>query len=88
MIKVTVSGVIRGYHTTIEFNLDTIDLLPHAIRKLRLVGFYPSGDFRTPDGLPICPIHGTPMQKREKQGDTWFSHRLPGGGYCRGYEEE
>jgi hypothetical protein len=53
---------------------------------------------RTPEGLPICPKHGVPMKKREKQGDTWYSHAIvdPATGevmtdangktlYCRGY---
>lgn len=43
----------------------------------------------TPDGLPICPKHGEVMQKREKQGDTWFSHGVTDSQgqkhYCRGY---
>jgi hypothetical protein len=45
---------------------------------------------RTPDGLPICPRHGVAMAKREKQSDTWFSHRVvhPETAqelFCRGY---
>lgn len=44
---------------------------------------------KTPDGLPICPKHGEVMRTREKQGDTWFSHRVtaPDGSehYCRGH---
>lgn len=44
----------------------------------------------TPEGLPICPRHGVPMTKREKQGDTWYSHSVedPKTGdrlFCRGY---
>lgn len=44
----------------------------------------------TPEGLPICPKHGEVMKKREKQGDSWYSHRVidPATGeelYCRGY---
>ncbi|MCP4994317.1 MAG: hypothetical protein GY934_11115 [Gammaproteobacteria bacterium] len=44
----------------------------------------------TAEGLPICPKHGVPMQKREKQGDTWYSHKVPDPvtgevTYCRGY---
>ena len=44
----------------------------------------------TPDGLPLCPRHGDVMRKREKQGDTWYSHRVidPATGeelFCRGY---
>lgn len=45
---------------------------------------------RTPDGEPICPKHGVAMSKRERQGDTWHSHRVvhPETGeelFCRGY---
>ncbi len=45
----------------------------------------------TPDGLPICPKHGEVMTRREKQGDTWYSHQVtdPATGevtYCRGHE--
>ena len=53
-----------------------------------------SCDFaRTPEGLPICPKHNAVMKKREKQGDTWFSHRVihPSSGeelYCRGYRSK
>ena len=44
---------------------------------------------RTPDGSPICPKHGEVMRAREKQGDTWYSHRViaPDGSehFCRGH---
>lgn len=43
----------------------------------------------TPEGLPICPKHGEVMRKREKQGDTWHSHRVKdeqgNEHFCRGY---
>lgn len=43
----------------------------------------------TAEGLPICPKHGEVMRKREKQGDTWYSHTVQdehgGQHYCRGY---
>lgn len=42
-----------------------------------------------PDGTPICPKHNTPMRKREKQGDEWWSHRVFGSNgeelFCKGY---
>ncbi|MEI8165000.1 MAG: hypothetical protein WCG26_01435 [Chloroflexales bacterium] len=41
-----------------------------------------------PDGTPICPKHGTPMRKREKQGDVWHSHNMgteDSPCYCKGY---
>lgn len=46
----------------------------------------------TPDGLPLCPKHQAPMRKREKQGDTWYSHQVTGPDgqelYCRGYKSK
>ena len=42
----------------------------------------------TAEGLPICPKHGVPMRRREKQGDVWHSHNVGEPGeevYCRGY---
>lgn len=69
--------------------------LKHLIDQLTNYGFRPgiAGDTwpRTPEGTPICPKHGVPMTKREKQGDIWWSHPVinPDTGeklYCRGYE--
>ncbi len=31
-----------------------------------------------------CPIHGVHMERRERNGDTWYSHHTPDGGWCRG----
>jgi predicted nucleic acid-binding Zn finger protein len=32
----------------------------------------------------VCPIHQVPMRENEKNGQRWFSHRLPEGGFCKG----
>jgi hypothetical protein len=70
------------------------DKLDEAIAWLQQRGYRPSlpgdGWQRTPDGEPICPKHGVAMPTRERQGDTWHSHRIihPETGeelYCRGY---
>lgn len=48
----------------------------------------PRGWQTLPDGTPICPKHGAPMRLREKQGDTWHSHRVEADGkelWCKGY---
>lgn len=33
---------------------------------------------------PICPIHNTPMQLRRSGDDTWYSHQMPDGTWCKG----
>jgi len=40
-----------------------------------------------PDGTPDpawCPVHQVAMSRREKDGQVWYSHKLPDGSYCRG----
>jgi len=32
----------------------------------------------------ISSIHNAPMQLRTKDGDQWYSHRLPDGTWCKG----
>ena len=32
----------------------------------------------------LCPIHQCEMKKRERDGKTWFSHRLETGDWCYG----
>jgi hypothetical protein len=62
------------------------------LRGLKSQGYRPpTGAWPTgPDGAPLCLKHGgLPMVKREKQGDTWYSHRVVTAQgeerYCRGY---
>jgi hypothetical protein len=31
-----------------------------------------------------CEHHHLPMSKHEKDGQTWWSHKLPNGKYCKG----
>ena len=46
---------------------------------------------RTPQVEPIndtdpswCPIHRCKMERRTNERGSWYSHRLAGGGYCKG----
>jgi hypothetical protein len=32
----------------------------------------------------VCPIHQVQMIENEKNGQRWYSHRLPEGGFCKG----
>jgi len=35
-------------------------------------------------GVTLCPLHGVAMTRHGKNGDTWYSHKLPDGSWCRG----
>jgi hypothetical protein len=89
---------IHTLHPTgfpVTFIIEAADPKLHTlIQKLVNLGYRPgiAGDTwaRTPEGLPICPRHSVVMPRREKQGDTWYSHKVtdPTTGevtYCRGY---
>ena len=77
----------------VTFELEEDEQFSDALRRLASRGYTaPNGDGwrRTPEGLPICPVHHEVMQKREKQGDEWHSHKVtdPATGeihFCRGY---
>lgn len=60
--------------------------------QLADAGYQPNAERHYPraaDGTPICPKHGELMRAREKQGDTWYSHRITGPDgtehFCRGH---
>lgn len=33
---------------------------------------------------PTCPIHDVRMERYEKEGRSWYAHRLAGSGWCNG----
>ena len=37
-----------------------------------------------PEMMHWCELHSANMQRRGKDGDIWYSHRLPNGKYCKG----
>lgn len=36
----------------------------------------------------LCEIHNEPMEKYERGGDVWYSHKLAPGEFCRGSEQQ
>lgn len=69
-----------------------LDNLPKIEAQLAAAGYVANAEVtfpKLPDGTPICPKHREPMKLREKQGDTWYSHKVydPDGLelYCRGH---
>ena len=86
------STIIAFHPAGFEVRFD-VDLggIADMVRRLEQRHYRPSRELSyTAEGLPICPRHGVPMQKREKQGDFWFSHKVTDPmsdevSYCRGY---
>jgi hypothetical protein len=35
-----------------------------------------------------CPLHGTPLVQQTNERGSWWSHRLPDGGYCKGKQRK
>ena len=89
---------ISAIHKTgfrIEFDDVGRDRIDEAVEWLLAHDYRPDvsrGDpwQRTPDGSPICIRHRIAMTKRERQGDSWWSHPIAHPEttevrYCRGY---
>lgn len=81
----------RGRAFTVVARGYTLDQLCDMLDKRGYAAQAQTQEWQTlPDGTPICPKHHTPMRKRERQGDTWYSHSagksVDGRDiYCKGY---
>lgn len=81
----------RGRSFTVVSRGYTLDQLCDMLDKRGYAAQAQTQEWQTlPDGTPICPKHHTPMRKRERQGDTWYSHSTGKGAdgkdvYCKGY---
>lgn len=80
----------RGRSFTIVANGYTLDAFCDILDKRGYTPAAQTQEWQTlPDGTPICPKHHAPMRKRERQGDTWYSHNVAAEGaapvYCKGY---
>lgn len=80
----------RGRSFTVVSRGYTLDQLCDMLDKRGYAAQAQTQEWQTlPDGTPICPKHHTPMRKRERQGDTWYSHNVAPEGaapiYCKGY---
>jgi len=79
----------RGRIITITATDITVDRFCDLLEAASYAAPTPAQWHTLPDGTPICPKHNTPMRKREKQGDEWWSHRVfgPSGEelFCKGY---
>jgi hypothetical protein len=88
--------IFAVHKTGFRIELDDIDRtrLDEAIAWLIAHDYRPDGSGdqwpKTPSGLPICTKHNTEMRQRQKQNDSWYSHRVihPETGqelFCKGF---
>ena len=88
--------IFAKHWTGFRIELDDVDRdkLNAAIDWLIEHDFRPDGSGdewpKTPGGLPLCTKHNVEMRQRQKQGDSWFSHKIidPASGeerFCKGF---
>jgi hypothetical protein len=62
--------------------------LTQALKPFLLdTGTLPVVSHEPPMGLhlpaDVCPVHGVPFKRHERNGKSWYSHALPDGTWCR-----
>lgn len=87
----------QGYE--IHFQLSGEKAYCHAVKLLETMskdGFTarPSKSTSTPRAKPagadnatdtqVCAVHNATMKRHEKDGNSWYSHKLADGAYCKG----
>ncbi len=95
----TIRAVRQGFPCELTLtDSDTKTLMTRALAALEWLasqGFEPPGTATAtpakaptlPDGTPDpawCAVHGVAMTRRERDGQVWYSHKLPDGTYCKG----
>jgi hypothetical protein len=71
----------QGFTVRFEIEADSYTVLARKLTTLQADlaadGYTPTtAPPLTPDGLPICLKHRAVMDKRERQGDVWYSHKI------------
>ena len=83
---------LGGYDTMLTLRDQTghalLEKLPTVLKRLGEMGAEPTnGRVSHTDGngeSKTCPVHDVPMKRYSKDGRSWWSHRLPDGGWCKG----
>jgi hypothetical protein len=73
-----------------ETGKDLLEKANVAISFLLEQGNHPCENNNNHNGkeTKLCPIHQCEMKHREKDGKSWFSHRLETGDWCYGKERK
>ena len=80
---------IRG-----ENGKDLLEKADIALNYLTQHGYTPdtynnrNGKGNSNGGGKLCPIHGCQMKRYEKEGKSWYSHKLDDGSWCYGRQKK
>ena len=67
-----------------ETGKDLLEKASTAISFLLEHGCKPEKSNNQKSETKLCPIHQAEMKKFEKNGKSWFSHKLDDGSWCNG----
>lgn len=82
--KVRVNFVGDDYEVEVEFTAEGIKKFIEQVTQL-LPG--PKKEV-LPSYYKPCLIHNVQMKRHVRDGNVWFSHKLPDGTWCYGQEEK
>ena len=88
---------LNGFDTMLTLRADSgADLLPKleaAMDWLAKKGATPTGNGNGQPEAKVCPVHHVKMRRREKNGQSWWSHRATDPDtseeyWCRGEQKQ
>ena len=84
---VTQDGFVCRITLRGETGKDLLEKAGVALSYLMEHGFQPERNNQRRDTKP-CPIHQAEMKKFEKNGKSWYSHKLDDGSWCNGGKQK
>jgi hypothetical protein len=81
---VTPTGFVCQITLRSENELDLLEKANATLSFLLEQGYSPCDNNNNHKDTRWCPIHQCEMRQREKDGQTWYSHRLEEGSWCWG----
>jgi hypothetical protein len=81
--KFKIAVELDGFPVEIEFEGKS-DNLKSLVERLKTIGAQPpQAKPAAKPGVPICPIHNTPMKASQKPGTFFCPKRTDDGSYCK-----
>jgi hypothetical protein len=87
----TPTGFVCQITLRSETGLDLLEKADAALSFLLEQGYSPCDNNNNHHGsidTRWCPIHQCEMRRWEKEGRSWYSHKLEDGGWCRGKQKK